>query len=197
MITPEEKIKTFEKELKFILNPSIRKFAEEALKTLPDYFFRVAASSSAKYHSKYALGEGGLVRHVRACMRVAVDLYRTHLFDWMNSDQKDLVLVSLLLHDGYKQGDGSTGYTVAKHPIIAKFAILENESLKNIIPDEWIVTIAENVATHSGKWVQDYKTKEVVLDMPKNKMQNAVHLFDYIASRRQIEINFDIEVERE
>jgi hypothetical protein len=130
-------------------------------------------------------------------MRVAVDLYRTHLFDWMNSDQKDLVLVSLLLHDGYKQGDGSTGYTVAKHPIIAKFAILENESLKSIIPDEWVVLIGENIATHSGKWVQDYKTKEVVLDMPKTKMQNAVHLFDYIASRRQIEINFDVEIERE
>ncbi len=43
----EQRLRVFEKELKMILNPNIRKFAEEAIKTFPDYFFEVGASSTS------------------------------------------------------------------------------------------------------------------------------------------------------
>ena len=42
--------------------------------SLPDYFFEVAAASTGKYHPKYAQGEGGLVRHTKAAVKIAYEL---------------------------------------------------------------------------------------------------------------------------
>lgn len=46
----------FAEELSLIRTEYIKKFLEYCIDNLPDYFFRVAASSSGKYHPEYALG---------------------------------------------------------------------------------------------------------------------------------------------
>ena len=59
----------FAKELETFKHDDIRKFAEVLIDNAPDYFFHVAASSTGKYHPKYALNDGGLMRHTKAVVR--------------------------------------------------------------------------------------------------------------------------------
>ena len=65
-----DRIEIFKKELSLIKDNSIRKFVEDFLNQVPEYFFNVAASSTGKYHPDYALGEGGLIRHTKAATRI-------------------------------------------------------------------------------------------------------------------------------
>ena len=51
----------FKDELNYLKNEDIKKSAMELINLLPDYFFHEAASSTGKYHPKYALGDGGLL----------------------------------------------------------------------------------------------------------------------------------------
>ena len=44
-----------------------------------------------------------------------------------------------------------------------------------------------------GEWNTDYKTKEEVLPLPESEMQKFTHLCDYLASRKMLEVNFDVE----
>ena len=52
----------FKKELSYIKNEEYLKNAEILLDLLPDYFFEVAASSTGKYHPKFALLKHGKVK---------------------------------------------------------------------------------------------------------------------------------------
>ena len=62
--------KLFEVELTYLKSDRIRKACLAMTKLLPDYFYEVPASSTGKYHPSYSLGEGGLLRHSKAAMRI-------------------------------------------------------------------------------------------------------------------------------
>ena len=185
-----EKQETFKQELNLIKNENVRNFVKNFLNTVPDYFFTTAASSTGKYHPDYALGEGGLVRHTKAATRIANELFRVNMFLY-NDIEKDLIIASLILHDTYKHGKNNSVYTVAEHPTIASQEIL-NSPLE--INQEYREAIANNVASHMGQWNTDYKTQKEILPLPKTKMQNFVHICDYLASRKCLEFNFDCEL---
>ena len=68
------KIHEFAAELTLITDPGIRAFTEKCIEELPDYFFRVPASSTGKYHPRISLGEGGLLRHTQMAVQIAADL---------------------------------------------------------------------------------------------------------------------------
>jgi len=189
-MNPEEKIKKFEIELSFIKNDKIREFTEKAIGLLPDYFFVIPASTSRKYHPQFAAGEGGLVRHTQAAVRLAKELFRLDMLQYLSDDDKDLVLASLILHDGNKAGKMGL-HTVAEHPLLMSDFLKNNSELKGIISDQWLDTICGNIEHHMGQWTQDYKTGKQVLNPPKGRMQNFVHLIDYIVSRRMVEINLE------
>ena len=70
-----DKIKAFEQELNYIKDENIRKSLEIMINYIPDYFFHIAASSTGKYHPQYALGDGGLIRHTKAAVRMAIELF--------------------------------------------------------------------------------------------------------------------------
>lgn len=53
-------------EINYLKNDDIKKSVAILIEMLPDYFFHEAASSTGKYHPKYALGDGGLLRHTKA-----------------------------------------------------------------------------------------------------------------------------------
>jgi len=192
----EDKVKTFEKELEFIKNPQIKLFAEKAIESLPDYFFVIPASSTGKYHPAYALGNGGLVRHTIAAVRIAIELFRTELWK-LSDDHKDLILVGLMLHDGFKSGSPQEKFSRADHPNVAVREISNNQELVSILPKEQIDYILDNIKTHMGRWAFDYKTKQKILDEPKSVSQIFTHLADYLASRKQLEFNFDVDISRE
>ena len=62
------------------------------------------------------------------------------------------------------------------------------------IEQEYREIIAKNISTHMGQWNTDYKTQREILPLPKTKMQNFVHICDYLASRKCLEFNFDCEL---
>ena len=183
----KEKVLTFENELKWIKNKDIRKFAIHIVSELPDYFFVVPASSTGKYHPSYSLGEGGLVRHTKSAVLIAKTLLDLEQYkNEYSEEERDIMLTALLLHDGVKHGLNGSKYTVSTHPI----------EMSNFIQSKyqtpyWVGVICSCIDTHMGEWVTDYKTKEIVLDKPKTDMQKFVHMCDYLASRRFLEVNFD------
>ena len=68
----------FNKELSYIKNSEILIMTEKAINHLPEYFFSVASSSSGKYHPSFSLGEGGLYRHTKFAVEIAVNLWSLH-----------------------------------------------------------------------------------------------------------------------
>ena len=50
--------------------------------------------------------------------------------------------------------------------------------------------IADAIKTHMGPWTTDYDGNEV-LEKPKTKYQNFVHMCDFLASRKCILVPFE------
>lgn len=190
-----EKLESFETELNFIVNPQIRLFAERAIGILPDYFWTVPASSSGKYHPVFATGVGGLLKHTKAAARIAVELFRTGLWE-LTGDEKDLILVSLMIHDGFKLGKEKELNTRFDHPKIIAYEISHNEKLRNIISGEQMNFVVGNTERHMGRWVSRKENEKPTLEKPKTVSQRLVHLADYLASRKCIEFNFDAEISK-
>lgn len=188
-----DRLSIFETELDYISNPQIRKFTEEVLLNVPEYFFKIPASSSGRYHPSYALGEGGLVRHTKAAVGIAVELFKVSVKGYTD-EEKDIVISALILHDTAKNGfEGSSG-TITEHPLeITKF-IYSNSNLKSILPKETLNTILSCINSHMGKWNFDYKNRKAVLPKPQSRLEQLVHMADYIASRKCLEYNFDVKV---
>ena len=185
------KHEVFEKELKFITSDDIREFTVRALDKLPDYFYSIPASSTGKYHPDYALGYGGLVRHVKATIYIALELFKMEKYAYKQREQS-MILSVLLLHDGHKNGRGDSKYTDTRHPLIQAESILEDGELMAILPENDIHSICDLISTHMGQWDSDFKTGKKELPRPESVHQEFVHLCDYIASRKCLEFNFEV-----
>ena len=184
------KVAVFEKELKYIKNESFKNDTMYLIDSLPDYFFEVAAASTGKYHPKYAQGEGGLVRHTKAAVKIAYELLADPAIgNKYTDDEKDLMIISLMLHDGLKLGKERSKYTKFDHPLLVGEFIKENKVNLNFSDDE-INFLSDAIASHMGPWTKDYDGNEV-LPYPKTKYQNFVHMCDYLASKKFLNVDFD------
>jgi len=188
----EEKRETFKLELSLIKDQRVKNFAEKAIETLPDYFFVMPASTTGKYHPPYAIGDGGLLRHTKAAIAIATDLFVLDEYNF-EGNIKDLIIAALILHDGWKKGDGSTQWTVDVHPKFAVDELNKNPKLlATLTPDE-VEIITCSIRSHMGKWNKDRSGNEI-LPKPQTKYEKFVHLVDYLASRKRLEVNFDIPI---
>ena len=180
----------FLEEISYIKNDKIKKSLIYMINKLPDYFFIVHAASTGKYHPMYASGEGGLLRHTKAAVRIAYELLNDPAIgDKYTSDEQDLMLMGLLLHDGLKLGKEESKYTKFDHPILmANYIEEEKDNLE--LTDSERKLVMDVIKTHMGPWTTDYDGNEV-LEKPKTKYQNFVHMCDYLASRKCILIPFD------
>lgn len=184
------KVDYFNKEYEMIKNPKYRENLKKLVDMLPDYFFKVAASSTSKYHPSFTLGDAGLVRHSKAAFRIGYELLNNNTIGSVfNDSEKDLMLCGLLVHDGLKHGLVESKYTVFEHPILMANFIRENKDLFTWTDGE-INFIAGVIETHMGEWTVDYKGNEV-LTKPSNKYQKFVHMCDFLASRKFLDIKFD------
>ena len=84
--------KYFEEELRYIKDKRIRENLVIMINKLPDYFFEVPASSTGKYHPTFSLGKGGLLRHTKAAVRIAVELFNDISINNFNQNEKDLII---------------------------------------------------------------------------------------------------------
>ena len=83
---------------------------------IPDYFFTIAASSTGKYHPKFASTVSGLVKHTKVAVRIAYDLFET--VNNFSDDDKDLIIMALIMHDGLKKGIEEEEHTRFDHPLL-------------------------------------------------------------------------------
>ena len=180
----------FNKELGYIKDEKIRNSLILILEELPDYWFSVPASSTGKYHPKYALGEGGLLRHSKAAMKIGFELLENPTIgDKYTSHEKDLMLLALLVHDGLKSGNPQEKYTRFDHPILMANFILDNKD-KFELNEEDAKFIADIIKTHMSQWIE-YYNGNVVLEKPKTKYQNFVHMCDFLASKKFLLVPFN------
>ena len=186
----EEKEELFLEELSYIKNEDYADSLLMIINMLPEYWFHEAASSTGKYHPEYALGEGGLLRHSKAAMRIGYDLLNNPAIGEKYTDrEKDLMLMSLLVHDGLKLGMPQEKYTRFDHPILMGNFIINNRE-KIGLNEEDATFMNDVIKTHMGVWTTDYNGNEV-LEKPKTKYQNFVHMCDFLASRKTIIVPFD------
>ena len=182
--------KLFEVELTYLKSDRIKKACLALTKLLPDYFYEVPASSTGKYHPSYSLGEGGLLRHSKAAMRIGYELLQDpSIGDKYTDDEKDLMLMALLIHDGLKSGNPQEKYTRFDHPILMADYLMDCEEELGLEVEE-IEFLGDVIKTHMGVWTTDYNGNEV-LEKPKTKYQNFVHMCDYLASRKCLLVPFD------
>lgn len=190
------KSEKFKVEFGYIQDNRLRKSVEILAENLPDYFYRVAASSTGKYHPAFSLGEGGLLRHTKAAVKIAKSLLDDPIFgDKYTKSEKDLMLIALILHDGIKHGFVEDKYTKANHPLLAVEFIEKNKE-KTEFTEAEVKFICDCIKTHMGPWNTDYLTGEEIMPKPHTKYQNFVHMCDYLASRKFLDIKFkDGEIE--
>ena len=184
-----DKVKCFQVEINYIKNERIRESIKILVNLIPDYFFHEAASSTGKYHPSFSLGEGGLLRHTKAAVRIAYTLLMTKTIgDHYSKDEKDLIIVALILHDSIKRGDNET-YTRFDHPLLASKFVKDNKDKLSLNNDE-IDLICSMIETHMGEWTKDYNGNEI-LETPKNKYQKFVNMCDFISAQKFLDIKFD------
>lgn len=180
------KYEVFNKELSYIKDERLKENAKIILNNLPEYFYKIQAASSGKYHPAYALGERGLIRHTKSAVYFANTLFDIYKLD---DQRKDLIIISILIHDGLKKGFIEEKYTRFDHPLLI-------EELLNKIHNDLTLTELEineiivNVSSHMGKWNTN-SYSEVVLPIPNTVTAKLVHMCDFLASRKQIQFTFD------
>lgn len=184
-----DKEKVFRKELSYMLNSKYVENGKKLINILPDYFFEVPASSTGKYHPSFALGEGGLVRHTKAAVRIAYELLNNECIgNVFNNDEKDLMILAIILHDGCKSGLTKTQYTVVNHPLIVSKLIRDNKD-KLTLTDGELEFLCSCIETHMGEWNKDFKGN-TVLQLPTNKYQKFVHMCDALSSKKFLDVKF-------
>lgn len=179
----------FNKELSYIKDEKIKKSLITMLDLLPDYFYEVPASSTGKYHPEFTLGNGGLVRHTKAAVRIAYELLQNPSLNNFTDEEKDLILFALTVHDGLKSGLVKGTYTAFDHPLQMSKYIEDNKD-KIELNDPQLDLICRCIKTHMGPWTKDYNGNEI-LEAPKDKYQRFVHMCDYLASRKFLNIKFE------
>ena len=185
-----DKKEIFYDEINYLKNEDLKESLKKLIDLLPEYFFHEAASSTGKYHPKYALGEAGLLRHTKAAVRIGYELLLDpSIGNKYTSREKDMMLMGLVMHDGFKRGLKEERYTRFDHPIIASNIVLDNYQKAGLTKED-ATFISDVIKTHMGNFTTDYNGNEV-LEKPKTKYQNFVHMCDYLASRKVILIPFN------
>ena len=106
--------------------------------------------------------------------------------------------MALILHDGWKRGlpnnDGTfSEYMQSDHSKVCcnwLYALAETEHFKDV--GDYLKYVGYLVLTHMGQWNLNYSTGEIFAPKPQTQEQMFVHLCDYLASRKCLEMNFDI-----
>lgn len=178
-----------------IQDENVKKFMEQCIETIPEYWYTVPASSTGKYHPNYALGNGGLMRHTIALLRFFNRLVRNTMYGSpFTNREMDLLRVACLMHDSRKSGSDEdfaiSKYTKFDHPILAANVVRSIETEYITVEEKEL--IANAIESHMGQWnVDTYGKSNVELPLPTNKYQKIVHLVDYLAAQKGVEVIFD------
>ena len=173
-----EKYNHFSREYDLIKDVVVRNAVVQYMeKVVPDYFWKIGASSSGKYHPKFSQGEGGLVRHTKAVVMFAEELLRMSNYAYMKDEYKDYVIAACIVHDTMKYG--AIEYNKEEYKNHAQKA---SQMFTNFMFD-WVgycpEMLTNAIACHMGQWGED---------KPFTNIDRCVHMADYMASRSFIDI---------
>lgn len=181
----------FDAELSEFETEPIKSFAKLLIDELPNYFWDVPASSSGKYHPKHDIFNHGLYYHTIAVFQMLNHLLTPEFMQEMYTEtERDCARCAVLVHDGWKSGnvkpDGSyEDHTIFTHPLVAKEHILAHRD-DGIIAPATVELIADTVSSHMGQWNTSKYNPDVTLPKPTSRLQQVVHMADYLASRKDI-----------
>lgn len=198
----------FTKEIEYISNETLRKIVIDVLDNSPECIQIIPASSSGRYHPTYSLGEGGLMRHIKAAVGIAHSMIETEIFKnialGVGADDyetiviyKDIAYASLILHDCMKPDNTPKHGTQFAHPLLAA-KIFKNIAAKYITNENinymrTIVPLIHNcIASHMGEWNAAPYAKGIVLPKPKLGIEVFVHMCDYLANRKFLLFDFEV-----
>lgn len=184
-----EKSEIFNKEISYIKDINHKESIKILINLLPDYFFEIPASSTGKYHPEFASGEGGLVRHTKVAVNMAKTLLDNNSIFTFSDNDKDLIIMALIMHDGLKEGLEKEEYTRFDHPLLVSKFIKDNNNLAKLNEND-LELITSMIESHMGEWNKS-NYSNVVLPLPKTKHQKFVHMCDYLASRKFVNVKFD------
>jgi 23S rRNA maturation-related 3'-5' exoribonuclease YhaM len=188
-----DKVAILRNELDFINDGLLREFVEYCVDEAPDYFFTMPASTTGKFHPAYTLGEGGLIKHTKAAVKIAHDLLNLEQNKHLNADQ---IITALILHDSIKKGNNGSNYTVTEHPLYAadfigrkidEFEVeyeVDCEELEDLRLE--VAHIQRLIKSHMGQWNSDYRLAKEILPKPVEEDEKFVHTCDYLASRKYL-----------
>lgn len=186
-----KKQEVFKREINYVKDSNRRKDLKTLIGLLPDYFFEIPATSTGKYHPDFAQGEGGLVRHTKVAVRIANELLNNNTVGAKFTDKdKDLIIMALVLHDGVKSGMEHNKYTKFDHPLLVSKLVMENKDKLSLEIDD-IRKMCSMIESHMGEWTYDSYQQKEVLPKPRTAEQRFVHMCDFLASRKFLDVKFD------
>lgn len=184
-----DKISYFDREYSYIKDSKKREDIKYLVSGLPDYFFEIPASSTGKYHPEFASSEHGLVKHTKVAVRIAHELLDNPGLNNFTDSEKDIIIMAIILHDGFKSGRIKEKYTRFDHPLLSASYVRECKD-KLSLNDKEVELLARVISSHMGIWNKDFNDNEV-LPKPNDKYERFVHMCDYISSKKFINVNFD------
>lgn len=187
----EQKVRFYEVEYNYIKDESKKKDLITLIKMLPDYYFEMPASTTGKYHPKFASSKNGLIKHTKVAAKIANELLINEITGASFSDEeKDLIIMAIILHDGLKCGDPQEKYTRFDHPLLMSKFIMENKDKLNLNTDE-LRKLCSMIESHMGQWTYDTYNKKEVLPRPVTELQRFVHMCDFLSSKKFLNVEFD------
>ena len=157
----------------------IREFVKMTLDNVDPIHRLKPASSTGKYHPKFASGEGGLIRHIKVVVRNVLELIRATP---AVESEKDELIAAAIIHDMWKYPEGRDHeFTAFDHPALgAKWCI-----------DHGFETIGRLVAAHQGIWTTSRQMPGFENEQPRKFDEWLLHYSDLMASRAYLDCNFD------
>lgn len=172
------------------VNQKIMELVNEYFDKIPNYFYKVPASSTGKYHPSFDHGDGGLLRHTQMTCEMMLEFQRIDKYKHLNFFD---MMVACILHDTFKNGYVDNNRTVAAHASIAadefydtyihhKYSVEELEyTIGNVTYDcaseldRRVMDICNMIRTHMGQWGAI---------TPQTESEKLVHMADFVVSRK-------------
>ena len=169
----------FSYEVAQIDNDEIRNFVKMTLDNVDPIHRIKPASSTGKYHPKYAAGEGGLIRHTKVVVRNIIELIRaTPAIEC----EKDELIAAAIIHDMWKYPEGRDHeFTAFDHPALGG----------QWCKDHGFETIGRLVAAHQGIWTTSRQMPGFENEQPRKFDEWCLHYSDLLASRTYLRCDFD------
>ena len=172
-------------EIELIQHYGIRTLVKRTLALAPECFWTMPASTSGKHHPEISLGEGGLIRHTKAVVKLTQMMLETLE---LQPVQRDCAIAAAILHDCCKKADDEE-HTAPDHPLRAAHLWIDNYFADSGLIEFAVATeVYLIIRSHMGRWNTSKHAPGLELPKPTSTLERLVHTADYLASRKDITI---------